>query len=202
MMTSLNRDASRAALAAGAVCATDVTGFGLLGHLYKLLRASGVSAVLDAADSAVPRGCPRGCGATGSFQAGAERNLDWVRPHLASRGGRGRAAPAGRRADVGWAARRGRGAGLSGDRRDDGAWRARDRRTPLVAVRARSRSSYTVVAVRARTPSSYVVGTRRGVRSHAGRDRDQLRSTSWPSAGPCRAPADRSAPRARTGSRR
>ena len=32
-MTRLNRDASRAAGAAGHVCATDVTGFGLLGHL-------------------------------------------------------------------------------------------------------------------------------------------------------------------------
>ena len=35
-MTALNRDASRAALAAGVTCATDVTGFGLLGHLHKL----------------------------------------------------------------------------------------------------------------------------------------------------------------------
>ena len=52
VMTELNRDASRAALAAGHTCATDVTGFGLLGHLLKLCRASGVDAVIDAA--AVP----------------------------------------------------------------------------------------------------------------------------------------------------
>ena len=51
-MTTLNRDASRAAVEAGVRAATDVTGFGLLGHLYKMARASGVTAVVDAA--AVP----------------------------------------------------------------------------------------------------------------------------------------------------
>src|SRR6185295_4965970 len=51
-MTTLNRDAARAALDAGAVCATDVTGFGLLGHLHKLARASRVTARISAA--AVP----------------------------------------------------------------------------------------------------------------------------------------------------
>jgi selenide, water dikinase len=82
-MTTLHRDASRAALAAGARCATDVTGFGLLGHLYKLARASGVSAVLDAAS--VPYlDAARDSAALGYIPGGSRRNLDWVRPHLRS----------------------------------------------------------------------------------------------------------------------
>src|SRR6185312_1755182 len=38
-MVALNRDASVAAVERGIRCATDITGFGLLGHLYKLARA-------------------------------------------------------------------------------------------------------------------------------------------------------------------
>jgi selenide, water dikinase len=52
VMTTLNRDGARAALAAGVHGMTDVTGFGLLGHLHELALASGVAAEVDAA--AVP----------------------------------------------------------------------------------------------------------------------------------------------------
>ncbi len=84
-MTTLNRDASVAALAAGVSCATDVTGFGLLGHLHKLARASGVTAVIDA--SAVPYlDGARDALAAGYVSGGTRRNLDWVRPHLAAEG--------------------------------------------------------------------------------------------------------------------
>jgi selenide, water dikinase len=80
-MTTLNAEASRAALGAGLTCATDVTGFGLLGHLYKLCRASGVSAVVDA--SAVPYlEATRSSLAAGYVPGGSRRNLDWVRPHV------------------------------------------------------------------------------------------------------------------------
>jgi selenide,water dikinase len=82
-MTSLNRDASRAALAAGITCATDVTGFGLLGHLHKLCRASGVTAVLDSASVPYLPGA-RESYAAGFVPGGSRRNLDWVRPHLDS----------------------------------------------------------------------------------------------------------------------
>ncbi len=81
VMTTLNRDGSRAALASGAVCATDVTGFGLLGHLYKLLRASGISAEIDAAAVPYVEGA-REALAEGFVPGGSRRNLDWVRPHL------------------------------------------------------------------------------------------------------------------------
>jgi selenide, water dikinase len=80
-MVALNDTASAAALAAGCRAATDVTGFGLLGHLYKMARASGVSAVVDA------RAVPYLDGARQSLRegfvpGGSRRNLDWVRPHL------------------------------------------------------------------------------------------------------------------------
>ena len=79
-MTQLNRAASEAALAAGVTCATDVTGFGLLGHLHKLARASGVTARIDAAAVPYLNGA-RDALAAGFVSGGTRRNLDWVRPH-------------------------------------------------------------------------------------------------------------------------
>lgn len=52
VMTTLNGAAAAAALTVGPSAMTDVTGFGLLGHLHELSLASGVSARVEAA--AVP----------------------------------------------------------------------------------------------------------------------------------------------------
>ena len=100
VMTTLNAEASRAALAAGVRCATDVTGFGLLGHLYKLARASGVTAVLDHAAVPLIEGA-RDAVRDGYVPGGSRRNLDWVAPHTDTGGaGRGGPAAAGGRADL------------------------------------------------------------------------------------------------------
>ena len=82
-MVALNRDACAAALEAGLSAGTDVTGFGLLGHLYKMARASGVTAVVDAAAVPYLDGARQAL-ADGFVSGGTRRNLDWVRPHLAS----------------------------------------------------------------------------------------------------------------------
>ena len=80
-MSALNADASAAAVAAGVRAATDVTGFGLLGHLHKMARASGVAARIDAAAVPYVDGARESL-AEGFVPGGSRRNLDWVRPHL------------------------------------------------------------------------------------------------------------------------
>ena len=73
-MTTLNAGAARAMLGVGVHAATDVTGFGLLGHLRTLLEASGAAAELRAA--AVPF-LPRAREAAerGAVPGGTERNM-------------------------------------------------------------------------------------------------------------------------------
>jgi selenide,water dikinase len=81
VMTELNRDASAAAVEAGIRAATDVTGFGLLGHLYKLARASAVTAVIDAAAIPYLDGA-REAANDGYVSGGTRRNLAWVEPEV------------------------------------------------------------------------------------------------------------------------
>lgn len=81
-MTRSNGPAAQTALDLGAVCATDVTGFGLLNHLREIALASGVGAEVTSA--AVPR-LPglEALLAAGEVPGGTQRNLAHVRPHLA-----------------------------------------------------------------------------------------------------------------------
>jgi selenide, water dikinase len=80
-MTTLNASASEAALAAGVVAATDVTGFSLLGHLHRMLRASGTRAVISA--SAVPL-LPGALSLTvaGYVSGGTRNNMSYLEPFV------------------------------------------------------------------------------------------------------------------------
>jgi selenide, water dikinase len=80
-MTRLNADAARAALDSGATACTDVTGFGLLGHLRKLVEASRVSAEIDVAAVPVLVGA-RELAEAGHVPGGTKRNLEWAREVL------------------------------------------------------------------------------------------------------------------------
>ena len=77
-MTELNAGASAAARAAKAHAMTDVTGFGLLGHLHSLGRASGVAAVIDA--NAVPAidGVLELLAGGDGVSGGSQRNRDYA----------------------------------------------------------------------------------------------------------------------------
>jgi selenide,water dikinase len=82
-MTTLNRDAAAAAVAAGASAMTDVTGFGLLGHLHELCLASGVAAEVSA--SAVPAidgVLDLLASSEPPIAGGTRRNRDWVSPSV------------------------------------------------------------------------------------------------------------------------
>src|SRR3989441_11290271 len=74
-MTTLNAGAARAMTEAGVHAATDVTGFGLLGHLHTLLAASGVAAEVAArAVPFLPRA--REMAERGAIPGGTTRNLE------------------------------------------------------------------------------------------------------------------------------
>ncbi len=95
VMTELNRGAAAAMRRVGVLAATDVTGYGLLGHLGEMLRASGVSAeielgsvpVLDGvreliAEGVVPGGTKRNRTAVARFVQFGE--LDEIEQYLLS----------------------------------------------------------------------------------------------------------------------
>ncbi len=83
-MTRLNNEAAAAAHAAWATAATDITGFGLLGHLGKLVAASGTGAVIQA-DAVPVLGGAWDLLDQGFVPGGTSRNLEHVRPQVKGR---------------------------------------------------------------------------------------------------------------------
>jgi selenide,water dikinase len=85
-MLQLNRAASEAMIAVGTHAATDITGFGLLGHAYEMASASGISFRIEA--KAVPLlpevlyFAEQGC-----IPAGNRNNWEFVKDHISSREG-------------------------------------------------------------------------------------------------------------------
>jgi selenide, water dikinase len=78
VMIELNAAASLAAREAGASALTDVTGFGLLGHLHELALASGVAAELDADAIPAIAGVRELLADERSIAGGSRRNREWA----------------------------------------------------------------------------------------------------------------------------
>lgn len=80
-MTTLNDKAAAIAVEHGVTAMTDVTGFGLLGHLRKMASSSGVNVTLDASAVLLLPGALE-LAEEGVVSGGGRRNLAWVLPYL------------------------------------------------------------------------------------------------------------------------
>lgn len=85
MMKRLNGPASRAALATGVKCATDITGFGLLGHASHIARASSVTLNIHARLVPVLDGA-REAFTQGATTDGLKRNAEYLKEFVEWRG--------------------------------------------------------------------------------------------------------------------
>jgi selenide,water dikinase len=83
-MSRLNRVAARAAVQAGAVGATDITGFGLLGHATEMILASGAGLEIAASRLPLLPGA-RQLAEAGQWSGGMKRNRAWVESVLGAR---------------------------------------------------------------------------------------------------------------------
>lgn len=81
LMAALNDVAGAALADHGATAATDVTGYGLLGHLREVCHASGVGATIDVDTVPVLTGVRELLG-EGMWAGGSQRNLKSIRPDL------------------------------------------------------------------------------------------------------------------------
>ena len=88
-MRTLNRAASEVLVEAGITAATDVTGFGLLGHGLEMARASGARFVFEA-DSLPVLGGALDLAAAGVETGGAAHNRRFVADVADRRGRRSR----------------------------------------------------------------------------------------------------------------
>lgn len=84
-MVALNDGAARAMNEVGVHAGTDITGFGLLGHLSEMLSASHVGAKIRVPDVPLINGL-RPLAEAGLFPAGSGRNLDAVRSTVVADG--------------------------------------------------------------------------------------------------------------------
>jgi selenide,water dikinase len=87
VMVELNDRASEAAVAAGVTTMTDVTGFGLLGHLHNICRESGLAAEVDAASVPAIEGVDALLGDESGVSGGSARNAEWARSFATIDGG-------------------------------------------------------------------------------------------------------------------
>ena len=76
-MTTLNKEAAENAQAANVKCATDITGFGLAGHLYNIARASNVTIEIDTRNLPLLPGVER-LVALGAVTAGGTKNRTFL----------------------------------------------------------------------------------------------------------------------------
>lgn len=74
-MLQLNKDASEAMLEAGANAATDISGFGLVGHLMTMMRASGTTGIVSRSQVPILPGAEKLLGA-GVVSGGTNRNME------------------------------------------------------------------------------------------------------------------------------
>lgn len=84
-MSTLNRAACEAGRAAGVRCATDITGFGLAGHLFNIARASGVRIELSASALPLLPGVER-LVHLGQTTGGGAKNRKYLGEHLQRQG--------------------------------------------------------------------------------------------------------------------
>jgi selenide,water dikinase len=80
VMSTLNRDACRAMNEVGVNAATDVTGFGLLGHLHQMLRVDGLGARIAAREVPLLDGA-RELAAKGAIAGGSKKNAAAAAAH-------------------------------------------------------------------------------------------------------------------------